>query len=278
MVEPRSLPQFGSKNQSFIAGAGNGSGRNKCGDVHVGIWNPPATDRPSHAVSHLRADGQNGPRLAMGIRSMLSGLMSHRHSNSRVLQAETGHNARVDLRVVPVVSQLSAGAGLASGRNRVRNVDGTGNVDAVSHSTITLMPFSLLIKMIPLAGVMGSFLSFVEGGRAVDILLSGIVGAGGFAGFVGAIKYFIDRADKRRADLLALSRTDSQFSLERERLLDSQTVALMKQAEEFYSIRDKEKQGIIELQRTTIEQKNQMIDQLQIQVAALLAQLQRGKP
>lgn len=276
MIEARLLPHSGSKDQSFIACAGNGPGRNQCGDVHVGVFDPPASNRPSHAVSHLRADGQDGPRLAMGIWPMLSSLMPNLHGNLRVIQPPSRSNDGVNLHVVPVVSELSVGPSMASGRDGIRNLDSTRNVDAVSHSTITLMPLSLLIKLIPLAGMAGGFVAFAEGGRIIDILIS-IGGSSTFIGLIGLVKYLVDRNDKRRADLVALSRTDTQLTLEREKLLDAQTVAFLKQSEEFYAFRDKEKQAVIDLQRATIEDRNKTIEHQQTVIAAQAAQLQRAK-
>src|ERR1043165_95871 len=103
MIEARLLPQNGTTSQSSIASPGNGACRDKCGDVHVGIL-PAAVHHPeSVGVPNLRTDGEDGPRMGLGISSWLRGLMSHRHSNSRIFQLESSNNSRGNLQLVPTV-------------------------------------------------------------------------------------------------------------------------------------------------------------------------------
>lgn len=278
MLDARSLPQFGTSLEIGSVGSSNRSSGNHGRSLHAGIFAAPVSTRPSHAVSHVRTDGANGPRLAVGIRSLLYRFMSYRNGNSRLVSYAGRHNNGVNLQLVPAVSQFSFGASLASGRHGLRDLGHSGNMDGLSHPTFTLMPLSLLIKLIPVAGLAGGVFAFVEGGRALDILLS-IAGSSAFIGLIGLIKYLVDRRDRLRSETLAIGRSDGQLNLEREKLVDAQTVALFKQLEEFYGFRDKEKHAVIELQKATLQQRDETIGQLQAlitQQAATIQQLQNA--
>jgi hypothetical protein len=273
-AHPVQLPRFGQTSQDDLAVALDGGGGNTGGGIYVGVRASPLPHRSSDAVSHLRPDGQNSTRLLLGFSALCNRVMSNLRSGNTIVSRETGRDRGISLQLVPAVQQLSTGPGVASRGDGVGVSDSDGFVDAVSDKAHTLMPFSLIIKLAPLAGIAAGFFSFIEGSRAVDILLS-IVGSSAFIGLLGAIKYLVDRRDKTRAQLLLMGRTDAQIDLEREKLVDTQFVALFKQWEEFYGFREREKMAVIELLKATVQQKDDLINQQRELITKQAQQLQQ---
>lgn len=271
---PLQLPRLGNTCKGDPAGPSNGTSGSDGGVLHDSVFGSPLSDRSSHAIRHLCSDGPDGPRLVMGIRSLFNWLMPNRNGHSRVVSDAQRVNSRVNFQLVPALSNFPAGSRVAPGRSSVRGLDRARNVDVLPHKAITLMPFSLLIKLIPLAGFSGGVIVFAEGGDTLGII-KGVLGSASFIGVISVIRYLIERADKQRAERIATGRTDAQYDLEREKLVDTQTLNLLKEWKDFYDFKDKEKQTIIQLQQATLQQKDSVIndqrDLIVSQTAALEA-------
>lgn len=276
MIEPRSLPQIGSKNQGVVAGSSNGAGGNQRRNVHAGILTAAVHDRKSGAVSHLRADGENGPRLGLGIESLLFRAMSYRHSDTRFFQSEGSSNGSGNLQLVPAVNKLSANSEMASRRYSVCYLDGSGNVDAISHQT-WVMPQILLIKAAMAAGAVAvALFALLESMTSWGDKLIGAVSTIVAASFAYLAVLAKNRYDKWK-DLRSEHRTDAQSLLDRERLADDRIKALITEMQAFHAEQVKGLQATIELLKELSLQEKAMIAQQRELIAQQAAELQRGR-
>src|SRR5690349_21857443 len=119
-------------------------------------------------------------------------------SSERVVPRPTGDNRSVNLRVVPFVPQFSNGAKVASRSGGFWGLDFTGNLDVISHKAITLMPFSLLLKVLPVAGLVGGMFALVENGGPIGFLY-GVAGSGTLLSLIAFARWLIERRDKARS-------------------------------------------------------------------------------
>jgi hypothetical protein len=268
------LPRRGLTDQGGLSRSSGWTSRDHGGGLYDGVRDPSNSHHSSVGLSDVCTDGSHGPGLGVGIRAYLAGLKSRLFRPQGFVQGKGNSNGSLNLQLVSTVPQFPTGPGMAPGSDGVLRLDHLRDVDSLSDKAVTVMPLSLLLKLIPLAGIAGGFLSFIEGSRAVDILFN-IAGSSAFVALVSLIRWLIGRRDKVQEKLLARGRTDAQLDLEREKLVDSQFVALLKQWEDFYERRDKERLTLIELLKATVEQRDDSIRHRDETIAQLSAAIDK---
>lgn len=274
MIESRSLPQLGTARQDDSAGAGDRRSGGYDRDLHAGVFDPSVSHGTSDAIAHLRSDGQIRSRLAMGINTLLRGVMPNRNGNTQVVQVESDNNRNRNFQLVSAVSQLSVDGVAERSDNRVRRLDGFGNVDSVSHQT-WVMPQILLTKFAIAAGAVALALyavleNMTSWGDTVAGAISTIVAASfTYLAMLAKNRY------ERQKDRLADHKTDTQSLLDRERLADERIKGLITEMQAFHSEQVKGLQSSIELMKELAIQDKAIITQQRELITQQAAEIQR---